>query len=241
VPWLPAPKADALIAEGPLELAPEDLEDVRGEDDEDEPVELDPRNMPAAGFGEPEVWPLADRYPVDEMPEEMRRRASEGDFYLVRLHCSFRPKHKEIEIEWARFVVQLLAADGGKPPTAVDMHPKAEVTEVAHNRKFTLSPSLAFTPVTVSMGELAFGFEYNALEPKVWGALDPADTPSWDYQPTTGQPLVGNREMHLLVRAPDNSAGARARLHLVADIKRKRLLGRAKLNRDQAPDEFDLW
>ena len=197
--------------------------------------------MPEVAIGRPEAWLLTERYPPSSMPAHMRRRVEEADFYILRLHCSFRPKHNEVEIEWARFVVQLLGLDGGEAPSAEAMHPEEEVSEVTKTGKFTLSPSLAFEPVEVGAGEIAFGIEYKALEPRVWGARDPADTPSWDYEPTHAQALYGSREMHLLVRAPGGAKGADARLHLVADIKRKRLIGRATLRRNQPPLRVTLW
>jgi hypothetical protein len=242
MPWLPETDLDAVIAEGPLELDPADLEAVRSEPGgEEELPTLNPRDLPEVAIGRPEAWPLIECYPPELMPAEMRQRVEDADFYLVRLHCSFRPKRNEIEIEWARFVVQLLGLDGSEAPSAEAMHPEQEVSEVTKSRKFTLSPSLAFEPVDVSVGEIAFGIDYKALEPRVWGARDPADTPSWDYEPTHAQALYGSREMHLLVRAPTGAKGADARLHLVADIKRKRLIGRGTLNRDQPPLQVTLW
>jgi hypothetical protein len=238
---LPEADFDAVLAEGPLELDPQDLDAVRSEGGVEGLAGLDPRDMPEVAIGDPQAWPLTVLYPIDRMPPEMRSRIAEAQFYIVRLHCSFRPKQNEIEIDWARFAVELLALDDGEPPRAEAMHPEEEVNEVATSRKLTLSPSLSFEAVDVSAGEIAFGIDYKALEPRVWGARDPPNTPSWDYQPTRTQKLQGSREMHLLVRAPIDSKGANARLHLAADLKRTRLIGRAKLRRDQAPLEATLW
>jgi hypothetical protein len=231
--WLPETDLAATLWEGPLELL--DTGSVRGDDEHP----FDARALPVVAIGPPHAWPLADVYPPVDMPATLRTRVEQADFYLVRLHCSFRPSKEDIAIDWARFALELR---GSPPPTAEAIHPEVVEEEVNTARKFTLMPSLTFAEVGVAGGEAAFGFEYKRLEPFVWGAREPVTTPSWDFQPTTGHRLYGSRQMYVLVRASPGATKGMARLHLVADLSvKRRLIGRAKLRRDLPPLEALLW
>ncbi|MFF3377786.1 hypothetical protein ACFYXF_33125 [Streptomyces sp. NPDC002680] len=229
-----------LTDDGPAEpLWEGQLDLLESQPDRGEGESLDPRSLPVVAIGQPEAWPLADLYPADEMPPTLATRTAEHDFYLVRLHCSFRPTKEDVVIDWARFVVEL---HGDSPPTAEAIHPEVVEEEVATTRSFTLTPSLTFAKAAVTAGEAVFGIEYKTLQPFVWGAREPATTPSWDFQPTSGHRLYGSRRMHLLVRAPRGTVKGTARLHLTADVSvKRRLVGRAKARRDQPPLEVTLW
>jgi hypothetical protein len=234
MPWLEDAEPETFLWEG-------QLEPMRIDATREEPLEadLDPRDLPAVAVGRPETWPLDQLYPRSEMPATLAARVDVADFYLVRLHCTFRPTRDEVAIQWARFMVELVG-DGGEPPVAEAIHPEVVEDVSDRSRRFTLAPSLKFAEVEVGVGEASFGFEYKALEPFVFGARDPV--PSWDFEPTPARRLYGSRRMHLLVRAPSGSAAGRARLHLTANITReRRLLGRAKIRRDEPPLEATLW
>jgi hypothetical protein len=230
MPWLGEPAQDAELWSGPLELLPQGT--VRDAPD-GEPTDFDPRDLPEVAIRQPETWPLTEQYPLAAMPPQMRARANETDFYIVRLSFSMRPTKDEVEITWARFAVQLKGAH------AKAIHPDAIEEEVARTRRFTLAPSLKFAEVEAQAGELEFGFEYKALEPKVYGATEPY--PSWDFQPTEGHKLYGDRYMHLLVGADLGTSTASAQLRLVADVSIKRFLRRASLQRNLAPLDVVLW
>jgi hypothetical protein len=230
--WLTDDGEPDPLWEGPLELV-EAGASRRGENG------LDARALPVVAIGSPETWPLSDLYPTDQMPAALAGHLTHADFYLVRLHCSFRPMKDDVVIDWARLAVEL---QGDPTPTAEAIHPEVVEETVDTSRRFTLTPSLTFAEITVAAGDAEFGFEYKTLEPFIWGAREPVHTPSWDFQPTSGHRLYGSRRMYLLVRAARGTTEARARLHLVADVSiKRRLIGRAKVRRDQPPLQVPLW
>ena len=235
MPWLPSPDPEPQLWEGPLEALQEDQ--VRSPNEEIDG--FDARSLPHAAIGPPETWPFTELYPPAAMPPELRALIDEADFYLVRLRFSFRPTKDDVVIKWARFAVGLLG-DGDVRAEAV--HPERVEDTVQKTRRFTIGPTLEFLGVNVGTAEADFGIEYENLEPFVWGAADPPTTPSWDYEPTTGRQLYGQRWMHLLLRAEAGTPRAEARLHLVTEVAIKRkLFRRATTPRDPGPLRVTLW
>ena len=235
MPWLTEPEARDDLWSGRLEPVAQDL--VRQERSAGgEP--FDPSDLPEVAIGPAETWRLTDAYPRPAMPAQLQAVVDEDDFYLVRLRFSFRPTQGEVEITWARFAVELLGAGEIR---AEDIHPTSVEDQVAGTRRFTLAPSLKFAEVEAKPGEIEFGFEYTSLEPLVFGAPEPVNFPSWDFQPTHGHALYGGRRMHLLVRADRGTASGRARLHLAAKVRTKRFLVSATTKKNLEPLEVGFW
>jgi hypothetical protein len=235
MPWLTDREAGADLWLGRLEPV---AEDVLREDQPADAEPFDPRDLPEVAIGPAETWRLTEAYPPPAMPAQLRALVEDDDFYVVRLRFSFRPTKGEVEVMWARFAVELLGAGEIR---AEAIHPESIEDEVAGTRRFTLAPSLKFAEVEAKPGEIEFGFEYTSLEPLVFGATEPANFPSWDFQPTKGHELYGSRRMHLLVRADRGTPSGRARLHLAADVRAKRFLLRATTKRDLEPLDVVLW
>ncbi len=177
------------------------------------------RDLPVVSIGQPEVWALSEVFPWDKMPSPLRVKLEDADFYLVRLACSFRPKRKEIEVEWARFIVILMPDNTGRRPIAYDLHPLRVTQEVKRNVKVTLGPSLKFQEVEAKVGELAFGFEYPELQPLISAAGAGESRPSWDYEEAKGVKVQGSKWMHLLLKVPKGMGRVRAVLDLTADVQ----------------------
>lgn len=246
MPWLRDPVAAPPLWEGPLEpipgetarsLPPSDSEQglARGPTPDTEPV-FDPRDLPVVQIGPPEPWPLLEVYPLSAMGPEARARIDAADYYLVRLLLSFRPLRDKVTIDWARFAVELQC---GPDVHAEAVHPDVVEESVKRTRRFTLSPSFKFAEIGGEVGEAEFGIEYTSLEPVVYGVTEPY--PSWDYRPTTGHQLYGDRRMHLLIRAKRGTSTCRARLHLIADVKYHHFLWRVTRHPDLDPLEVVLW
>jgi hypothetical protein len=225
--WLTVPDNPAnILWEGQLELATEEgakeasrawrLFDRKSPDPEEAA-----RELPVVSIGQPEVWSLGEVYPPDLMPESIRSRVSEADFYLVRLSCSFRPISKEKEVEWARFLVRLLPDKKARQPIAYDLHPHQVTHEIKRDIKVTVGPSLKFAEVEAKVGELAFGLEYTELQPSISAAGFGEANPSWDYQEVKGIKILGGKWMHLLVKAPRGAETIRSYLDLTAEVKGK--------------------
>lgn len=235
MPWLPEPESDEDLWSGRLE--PVDQDAVRAEPGSAQ-APLDPRELPEVAIGPAETWRLTDAYPRPAMPAQLQSLVEDDDFYLVRLRFSFRPTKGKVEITWARFGVELVGAGNIR---AEAVHPDLVEDEVAGTRRFTLAPTLKFAEVELTPGELEFGFEYTSLEPRVVGLPEPENFPSWDFNPTKSHALYGGRRMHLLVRADRGAPSGRARLHLVADVKKERFLVRTTTRRDLKSPEVVLW
>ncbi|MEW6718342.1 MAG: hypothetical protein AB1345_12695 [Chloroflexota bacterium] len=105
--------------------------------------------LPLVSVGKPEVWDLPEVYPRKNMSRLLHKKLEEADFYLVRLPCSFRPRHNEIAIEWARYTLSLHPVEGN-PLIAFDLHPLMVTQEVKHNIRVTLNPALKFQELEAS-------------------------------------------------------------------------------------------
>lgn len=179
--------------------------------------------MPVVAIGPAETWPLADLYPPKKMPRAIRTQLVQADFYLVRFSCSFRPRHWENRVEWARFRAALLP-NGGQP-TAFDLYPLQIEQEVAHQTNVTFSPLLKFQELEVSGGEATFGFAYTEKRPVVSAYIGSGFDPSWDYCAFKEQDVQGTKWMYVLVKAPKGMVRGQALLELEADL----LVGQSRL------------
>jgi hypothetical protein len=224
--WLQVPDNPAnVLWEGQMESASQEAEAqisrawgfTRKNHDADEVA----RDLPIVSIGQPEVWSLGEVYPPDKMPGSARSRAGEADFYLVRFSCSFRPMRKEKEVEWARFLVRLLPDQLARQPIAYDLYPHEVTHEVKRDTKVTLGPTLKFAEVEAKLGEVAFGLEYQELQPSISAAGIGEANPSWDYEEVKGVKIFGSKWMHLLLKAPPGMETIRAYLDLTADVQGK--------------------
>ncbi|HEY0167696.1 MAG TPA: hypothetical protein VGB75_11705 [Jatrophihabitans sp.] len=208
--------------EGSLELPPDlnthRLRNVRG-GATSEVALPNPRQLPHASVGRPETWRLQDVYRRAEMPATLISKLDEADFYLVRFSCSFRPRSDDTSIEWARFVVSLLADDGeAEQPTVADLHPMEVHHEIKRQSRVSLSPTLHFYNVEASLGEAAFELEYAELQPIVTAAGAGESTADWSYNEAKGLKIRGSKWMHMLVRSPKSSDSCTAKIDLVGDL-----------------------
>jgi hypothetical protein len=222
--WLKAPATiDHVLWEGALEPATEEAVERLGREWAARGVKRDVRDavrdLPIVSIGRPEVWALPEVYPPEKMPHPLRAKLDEADFYLVQFACSFRPVRKESQVEWARFRVRLLPDGEARQPIAFDLHPLRVTQEVKRNVRVTLGPSLKFREIEAKIGEVAFGFEYPELQPRISAAGAGEAEPSWDYEEAKGAMVQGSKWMHLLARAPRGMETVRAILDLAADVR----------------------
>jgi hypothetical protein len=235
--WLQAPTyiSDVLL-ESPLDLDESSLARLRRGAPAGAPEEELARSLPVVSIGEPESWPLSALYDVATMPAMIRASMEDADFYLVRLACSFRPVHRESQIEWARLAIRLHPDEQGRQPIAEAQHPVDVNQEIQRHTKFTLSPSLTFQPVEASAGEIAFGFDYPELRPLISAAGYRTPEPTWDYFAVSGSAVQGGKWMHLLVKTPRGTSAAHADLSLAADVRVKGTTVRAVLRNNRAKE-----
>jgi hypothetical protein len=221
--WLRIPEDSGRpLWEGPLE-APSDavLQRLqRGWPEQDEAQIPDVRELPLVKIDVPEVWSLEDLYPPGKIPPIMQSKMTEANFYLLRLNCSFLPQHDEVYIEWARFLIRLLADENGHQPTVFDVHPLDVRQPVNRNVKITFSPSVKFASIDASVGAADFGIEYTELQPLITAAVRGAEA-SWDYEPGRGYRLQGSKFMHAVVKSPKEITRGEAELDVVADAVKR--------------------
>ncbi len=235
-----------VLWEGALEPAAEDAAERLGRDWAARGIKGSPadaiRNLPIVSIGRPEVWTLAEVYPPEKMPQPLRAKLDEADFYLVRLGCSFRPRRGDNQVEWARFLVRLLPDNAGRQPIAFDLHPLMVTQEIRRNVRVSLSPSLKFTEIEGEIGGIEFDFEYPELQPIISAAGVGEAEPSWDYAEAKGVMVQGAKYMHLLVKVPKGMGPVRATLDLVGDVRVRdsRLPVVVIRNRQQARDHLSV-
>jgi hypothetical protein len=248
--WLVEPQAiQPVLLERPLQPPTKEVLEQSAREWQSQGVQVDLRtvlrNMPVASIGQPETWPLQDLYSPDQMPHPLLAKATQNDFYLIRLSCSFRSLHQESRIQWARFLVQLLPDAAEQQPTAYDLYPQRVVQEVKHHINVTLSPMLTFQELKVSPGSVEFGLECNEQQPVISAALGTGVDPSWDYTEAQGMQVQGTKWMYLLVKAPKGLSAGQATLDLVADVvvRGKRFPVSIWRKQDPAPAQLtvQLW
>lgn len=212
--WLAIPNnPTALLWHGQLNI----LESEQSERSGPGPLSR-PRELPNVSVGRPQVWPLVEVFDQKAMPDTLRYRLRNHNYYLVRLWCSFRVGPADPEIEWARFTITLESDRDGHQPLVADLHPMAVTREIQRDVKVALKPNLKFGPLDLGSLEAGVGFQYMSLEPEISAAGVGEPTASWDYEKTAISPLRGSRCMHLLAEAPIGTHTVDATIQLAADL-----------------------
>lgn len=171
-------------------------------------------------IGQPDTWKITEFYRPGTMPYPMQSKLAEADFYAVRLACSFRIKPKEVEVDWARFIVRLLPDGEGRQPVAFDLHPLMVTQDIKRTVQVTLSPTLKFKQLEADAGGAEFGWEYTELQAVISAAGGSEAEASWDYSTAKGVSTVqGTKWMHMLVKAPRGMPKGEVALDLAADLK----------------------
>jgi len=173
-------------------------------------------------IGQPETWKITDFFKPGTISDSdpMLAKLAEADFYVVRLGCSFRVKPKEVQVEWARFLVRLLPDADGRQPIAFDVHPVMVTQEIKRTIRLAVSPVLKFQQLEAEAGGAEWGWEYTELQPVISASGGGEAEPSWDYTVARGVSTVqGLKWMHMLVKAPKGMPTGQAALDLTADLK----------------------
>jgi hypothetical protein len=110
--WLKTPESiENVIWEAPMEPLSSDIVERLIRKNRSRGIILtseDLRNgLPIVSIGSPEIWDLATLYSPDNLPQFLKVKLNESDFYIVRFSCSFRRLPIGKEIAWARFIVQI--------------------------------------------------------------------------------------------------------------------------------------
>jgi len=223
--WLRTPdRIESVLWEGSLVPATEAALEALGRDFARRGVQADARkasaNLDVLTIGQPETWKVTDFDKPGTMPYAMQSKLAEADFYAVRLACSFRVKPKELEVDWARFIVRLLPDGEGLQPLAFDLHPLMVTQDIKRAVKVTVSPALKFQQLEAKAGGVEFGWEYAELHAIISAAGGSEAEASWDYSTAEGVSTVqGTKWMHMLVKAPRGMPHAEVALDLTADLK----------------------
>lgn len=198
--------------------------------------EVDPRDLPVAGIGKPDVQTLGEFSGSNALTPALQARLERADIYLIEFFCSLRPR-KVGSVRWARFMVRW--PDGGPTIRAVDIYPREAVRELQRDVKVSIGANLDFTLVSADLGGLEAGINYTELQPIVSGSGVGEDVVVWDYRPARGLPLLGGKYMHAVIEVPRGTPSATARLDLAADVGGLR--GFLPRTRDAPGMEVTLW
>lgn len=177
---------------------------------------------PVISIGQPQVWSLVDlaREKGQPLPAELSLLLRDAEFYLVLLGCSFRlpPTTK---VKWARFSAFLRPKNGTQSPIAFDLYPREVTKEVQVPLKVSIGPSLKFSEVELSVGQVVADIRFDRLEPIIvaGGQLQP--DPSWNFEEYRSQPILGGRFLYLIVKKPRDAEAVRLSLDLAADVHTK--------------------
>jgi hypothetical protein len=91
---------------------------------------------------------------------------------------------------------------------------------VQRSRKITISPSVTFKEIEVSVGGVEWGSEYTELRPVITSDGSGERQAGWDYRADKGFWLQGGYRMHLIAQAPKGMPKGRAALQLKAHVVR---------------------
>lgn len=223
--WIRTPdRIENVLWEGALVPATDHAVEALARNWEQRGLKGDPKKMLADAeiltIGQPDTWRISDFYKPGTMPYPMQAKLAEADFYAVRLACSFRVKRKEVNVEWARFIVRLLPDENGRQPIAFDLHPLMVTQDIKRSIKVSLSPALKFQQLEAEPGGAEWGWEYTELQAIISAAGGSEPEASWDYSIAEGVSTVqGTKWMHMLVKAPKSMAKAKVTLDLAADLR----------------------
>jgi hypothetical protein len=174
---------------------------------------------PAVTLGQPQWWNLAHlaQEKGETLPAELSLLLRDADFYLLLLACSFKPE-RDSQVEWARFTAYLRPKTGQENPIAFDLYPREIYDEAQTDVKVNIAPSLKFSEVELSPGEVVTTLQFRRLEPVVvgYGVLESA--PNWDFEKHKDQPLRGSKFGYLIVKKPRSAQAVRLSLDIVADV-----------------------
>jgi hypothetical protein len=198
--------------------------------------ELNPRDLPLAGIGQPRVQTLSEFFGGMDLPPALRTAVERADIYVIEFYCSLRPR-KVGAVHWARFMVRW--PEEGPQIRTLDIHPRDAVKEVQRDLKVSISPSIEFGVASGSVGSVDAGIVYTELQPVVSGMGVGEGVLVWDYRPAKGLPIVGGKYMHAVVEAPLGTGSGAAQLDLAVDVGGIRsFLAR---NKDNPGITVELW
>jgi len=236
----------AVLWQGPLELV-----EAEGQKRSDlQTAAPAPAELPVVSIGAPEVWRLEDLY-RGRLPHVLKARLGEHSFRLVRFAVSFRARRDNLQIDFARFAVELVGAAGqsgdgvklAEDPIAYDLFPSEVLSDQRRDLAVTLAPTLKFSEIEGSIGKANLALHLGAVIPVVSAAGIGENVFDWSYEATDDHPVVGSKWMFALLRAPALVKSCVARLSVSADIRVKRWLFSARVKESASGDALasTLW
>ena len=183
--------------------------------------------------GQPYLEPLIPRMQAknEEISYEIKRLAEKYDFHFVSMSCVLQPDI-DCKIEWARFGVELYAADPNlgiiihpstsslPSPLAYSLFPKEISSKVKVNRKHSITADLKIKVLVVEagVGGSANNEEgYIVYQPQITGYGINTSMVAWDFKSTREKTALGDKEVQLVIQSP-KGAKVKGRFLLGAEV-----------------------
>jgi hypothetical protein len=179
---------------------------------------LQEETLPIISIGKPISWTVQDFFKPDRLPGALKSRLDDEDMYIIRMSCSFRPKEEQLAIAWARFTVSLLP-NRGHQVTAYDLFPLHVTQTMEKKVKVSLTPTLNFSSIGASLGEMTHEIEYQEIRPVVYASGAGESNPAWDYLESKGYPIYGSKYMYLVLAVPKKFTPIVATITMVGRIR----------------------
>lgn len=181
------------------------------------PFELG-ENYPLVTIGRPESWAIQE---VTENLSIIESKLQESDFYLIRLACSFRPRHRGVIIKQASFSLQFEYKRGHKEPVLFDMYPGTLYYRSKKDVKVKINPTLKFFESEVSLGEASYEFCYDSISPQIISYGIGESRAEWDYvydKLPESIPIEGSKIMLIIVKTEKGSRPYYGNVLIKADL-----------------------
>jgi hypothetical protein len=150
----------------------------------------------------------------------LEAEATDSDFYLVHITCTFRPAEDE-PIQTAVLTVDLARPEGGDPPPiAWSMQPQRLASQTSLSRTVKLGATLKIMGVGVE-GEAGQTQETQVDQVFLEALFEGLPSPTWELRRTDSATIQGLQRFALVVRAAKGTT-TMGTARLGATITRKR-------------------
>ncbi len=169
-------------------------------------------------FGGPLVTTIDERYhPEDaDLQAFIRGQADRVRFLIAHMSINF-PRSFPPPLAEASVEVVLEDDTNSGQTVAYSLFPTRAGTSYDLSRGYTISPTLTVGPVTASLGSQNTGVVDHGTRDFVLGGPELSAHPTWSFQPTPVQELVGPTRLIMIIQTPKASKGSLS-VNLAAQI-----------------------
>jgi hypothetical protein len=177
-------------------------------------------SLPRVTLGEPAWWP-AEQAMESETGKKWTPPTGDRRYTLLRLACTLhRPAEVRTLYKEATLTAYLRPRHDVGRVVAHDLYPQRLTAEEKGTFKVGLGPDLKFAGlVDVSLLEVGAEIKYQQVYPVIQGFGLGESRPYWQFAHHEAHPLLGCQSVYAVLDAPQDAAGVRLSIELVATLE----------------------